>query len=270
MNTSARIPSEAWTANAIAAIGTEAFGSQLERYLISVCGIDFFACYRVTPDAVTPITSSDPTRFGSAARITLYTRDSLWAVDPALHQATSQLRRSDFAHSRLKKADLPHGQLRAEVYPQLVDRMLVCQQGRERTYALSALRWNVSPPFEQQQIERLIEASPVIFALIDRHQVTSAAALPPADCLSSINLIQQCLLESVGMPPREREVCAHLLMGDTVGETAQKLQIGTETVRSYVKRAYQRLQVTSQRELVIAYLRHWYAWTQRGRVNPER
>jgi DNA-binding CsgD family transcriptional regulator len=270
METSARNPSEAWTANAIAAIGTDSFGGHLERYLMSVCGIDFFACYRVKPDAVTPITSSDPTRFGSAARITLYTRNSLWAVDPALHQATLQLRRSDFAHSRLKKTDLPHGQLRAEVYPQLVDRMLLCQQGSEVTYALSALRWNVSAPFEHEQIESLIAASPVIFALIDRHYVTSAATLPPADCLCSIDLIQQCLHESVGMPQREREVCAHLLMGDTVGETAQKLQIGIETVRSYVKRAYQRLQITSQRELVVAYLRLWHAWTQRGRVIPER
>ncbi|MFM0488710.1 helix-turn-helix transcriptional regulator [Paraburkholderia graminis] len=270
METPARISADAWTANAIAAIGTDSFGSHLERYLMGVCGIDFFACYRVRPDAVTPIASSDPKRFGSEARITLYTRHSLWAADPALSQATVQLRRSDFAYSRLKKTDLPQGQLRAEVYPQLVDRMLLCRHGSSGTYALSALRWSASHPFQQDQIENLLAASPIVFALIDRHYVTSSATLSPADCLASIDSIQQCLHECTAMPLREREVCARLLIGDTIADTALKLQIGTETARSYVKRAYQRLQITSQRELMVAYLRLWHDWTQEGRVSTER
>ena len=270
METTTSTPPETWTANAIAAIGTDAFGSQLERYLMSVCGLDFFACYRVSNNAVTPITSSDPARFGSAARITLYTRDSLWTADPALHCATMQLRRSDFAHSRMKKTDLPQGQLLADVYPQLVDRMLLCHQGNAGTYALSALRWSVSYPFQQQQIERLIATSPIVFALIDRHYATLTANLSPADCLNSIELIQQCLFECIEMPLREREVCANLLMGQTIGETALKLGIGAETARSYVKRAYQRLQITSQRELMVAYLGLWHAWTRKERVSTEQ
>lgn len=270
METPEKIQSEAWTANAIAAIGTDSFGTHLERYLMSVCRLDFFACYRVRDDAVTAITSSDPTRFGSAARIMLYTRHSLWTADPALRQATMQLRRGNFAHSRMRKADLPQGQLLAEVYPQLVDRMLLCQQGNAGTYALSALRWNVSSPFQQQQIESLLAACPIVFALIDRHYATSIATSSVADCLGSIDLIQQCLRECVAMPQREREMCAHLLMGHTVGESALKLEIGAETARSYVKRAYQRLQITSQRELMVAYLQLWHAWTQRGRVITER
>jgi len=270
MDTAGRLSTETWTAKTIAAIGTDAFGDSLDQYLSSICRVDFSASYCVRADSVTPLSSSDPARFGSAARIALYTRDELWISDPALRNVRTQLRRNNFAHARLSKSDLPQGQLLAEVYPHLVDRILLCHQGNSGAFALSLLRWNISYPFQQQHINQLLAASPVIFALIGQHYAASATKISPADALSSVELIRRCLVESTEMPQRELEVCSHLLVGDTVSDTARELQIGSETVRSYVKRAYHRLGVNSQRELMVAYLKLWHAWSQRERVITKR
>lgn len=71
MDTAGRFSAEAWTAKVISAIGTDSFEDGLNQYLSSICRVDFCACYSVRADSVVSSSSSDPARFGSAARITL-------------------------------------------------------------------------------------------------------------------------------------------------------------------------------------------------------
>ncbi|MGI4812724.1 MAG: helix-turn-helix transcriptional regulator [Janthinobacterium lividum] len=252
--------SEGLMANAIAAIGTDGFGTTLETFVDRICPVDFCTCYRIGADSVDVVSLSDPARYESAARIDSYTHQQLWTSDPALRQIRHQLAASDLAHARLTKQDMPDGRLRDVVYTHLVDRLLVCHKGPTGIFAISALRWRGSSSFRSSEIAALLSSSPVITALIDRHFASSAAHWSPSDAFASVAIAEQCLAAMTSMPPREREVCARLVFGHSVPEIAQELRISSETVKSYVKRAYQRLAITSQRELMLAYLRYWQAW----------
>lgn len=56
------------------------------------------------------------------------------------------------------------------------------------------------------------------------------------------------------LSPREAQVCARILYGQTTTGIALELGIGNESVMTYRKRAYRRLQIASHRELLCWYL----------------
>ena len=75
-----------------------------------------------------------------------------------------------------------------------------------------------------------------------------------AVALTSLFDVEICLAESTNLPRRQVEVCARILLGFSRELISSDLGIGMETVHTHRKRAYQRLRVTSEQELV-----DWYA-----------
>jgi DNA-binding CsgD family transcriptional regulator len=256
-------------ANAIAAIGTDTFGSELDTLVDRICGVDFCACYRIDEDSVDVVALSDPNRFESAARIDSYAHDKLWETDPALSQAYHQLASNNLAHARLRRSDISDGRLRDVVYTHLVDRLLICHKGTMGVFAMSLLRWRGSLPFQLGEIDALLASSPVIMALVDRHFVYSGKRHQPTDAFLSLQLAERCFEAQTDMPARECEVCARIVFGQSLPAIASDLRISVDTVKSYVKRAYQRLGIASQRDLMVAYLQHWSAWLPGGK-QPRR
>ena len=51
---------------------------------------------------------------------------------------------------------------------------------------------------------------------------------------------------------REKQVLALMLEGQSNGEIAQQLQLTPQTVRNYVHHIYQKFQVSSRAELLLA------------------
>lgn len=247
---------------AISSIGTAAFGTHLDSLVNDIVSVDFCSCYRIEPDAITLISLSDPDRFESAQRIGSYSSDHLWSADPSLRYARSQLQSGNFTHARLARRDIDDFRLRNVVYTDLVDRVLICRRTSSGIFAISALRWRDSAPFNAAEIEALLQKSSLITALVDRHFVSSSVQASPVDAFTSVELVERCFRAATPMPARECAVCARIVLGSTVAEIARELDIGIETVRSYVKRAYQRFGIASQRELTIVYLRSWHAWTR--------
>lgn len=247
-------------ANAISAIGTDGFGSQLDSLVDSISGVDFCACYRIKGDGVDVVAMSDPDRFESTARINSYAHDNLWATDPALTQAFSQLASNSLTHARHTKTDIINGRLRDVVYTHLVDRLLLCHKGKAGAFAMSLLRWRGSAPFQFAAVDALLASGPVIMALVDRHFASSVRPRQPIDAFASLELAERCFEAHTQMPVRECEVCARIVFGKSVPEIAADLHVSVDTVKSYVKRAYQRLDIASQRELVVMYLQYWHSW----------
>jgi DNA-binding CsgD family transcriptional regulator len=62
------------------------------------------------------------------------------------------------------------------------------------------------------------------------------------------------------LPRREAEVCARILYGMSSVGIALDLSVSEETVKTYRKRAYQRLNIGSERELLTWYLARWSRW----------
>lgn len=55
-----------------------------------------------------------------------------------------------------------------------------------------------------------------------------------------------------GLTPREREICARTLSGQTAQAIAEDLTLGTSTVLTYRQRAYQKLGMRKSNELLAA------------------
>jgi DNA-binding CsgD family transcriptional regulator len=62
---------------------------------------------------------------------------------------------------------------------------------------------------------------------------------------------------------REIEVCARIIYGLSTLGIAVDLCLSEETVRTYRKRAYQRLALGTERQLLTWYLRQWTQWHSR-------
>lgn len=63
-----------------------------------------------------------------------------------------------------------------------------------------------------------------------------------------------------GLPAREAQVCARILFGLSSAGIALDLSVGEGTIKTYRKRAYERLEMGSERELLIWYLSRWKCW----------
>lgn len=79
--------------------------------------------------------------------------------------------------------------------------------------------------------------------LIQRHQPVQAPAATPAAAPDASALLT----------PRELEVLTGIAKGFSYAELAELLSVSTNTVRTYIKRIYQRLSVNSRSEAVYEY-----------------
>lgn len=248
----------------VSRLGTPEFGSQLYAYVQRICPVDYCSSFSLRRDGVDVVAFSDAARFGSLVRIGHYAQGQLWQSDPALTLAKVRLLHEGRVATRLRVSDLAESELKTTVYSHLVDRILVCSKERNGTFALSLLRWERSAPFAEAEADRLMSSMPLLMALIDRHWLCVSARRSPVEAFESLACAERCFAEALSMPLRERQVCARLAFGVTLAETGKALGISTETARSYCQRAYRRLGVASQRELVVEYMRLWHAWSGSG------
>jgi len=246
-------------AGAISHIGMPTFGKRLDDVIEEICPIDFCACYRIGSETVDVIAMTDPLKYGSGVRVDSYSRRDLWRSDPALFQAKQTLEEGNSAHARLRTQDLPNGDLKSLVYPHLVDRLLMCGKDTSGAFAVSMIRWEDSRPFQPVEIETLLGIGTVIIALVSKHSSLISAPFQNWQPFSSLPVAERCLAQMNKMPHRERQVCARLLCGNTVPAIAQALGLSGETIKSYVKRAYVRLGISSRQDLTVMYLKQWSA-----------
>ena len=82
-----------------------------------------------------------------------------------------------------------------------------------------------------------------------------------AQALTTLPEIENCIVATSHLPRREAEVCARILYGLSSVGIALDLTVSEETVKTYRKRAYQRLSIGSERELLTWYLARWSRWS---------
>jgi DNA-binding CsgD family transcriptional regulator len=135
-------------------------------------------------------------------------------------------------------------------------RIMICAQRASASYCLRILR-PASKTTVDTEIEDLRQIADVLISLIVRHVDLATCKPSVTPALTSLQEIQDCLLGSTDLSRREGEVCARILYGLSSCGIALDLGIGKESVMTYRKRAYQRLGIGSQRELLMWYLARW-------------
>jgi DNA-binding CsgD family transcriptional regulator len=99
----------------------------------------------------------------------------------------------------------------------------------------------------------------MLLAAIAKHADAHALRPSLSRAFCSLPEMQQFIFASSKLSLREAEVCARILSGHSPCDIAAELEIGKESVITYRKRAFQRLEINSQRELLIWYLERWNA-----------
>lgn len=171
-----------------------------------------------------------------------------WRADPANAIALDESDAADCWGVRMKAGDIESSAYRSECYLSvgLSERFSLLQRRDAGTMRFSIYRRR-KESFSEAEIYNLVESAPLLMAALWRHyEVTK-----PAGSRGAAKDFHARLEKAApGLSKRERDVCALVAAGLTSEGIALELGVGINTVLTYRKRAYARLGISSQNELM--------------------
>ena len=242
-------------AELIEATGTSAFGAKLLGHLEVACGADYCAVFRVGTDRPSEIvTESHDGSSKAQIRVESYLQRQYWINDPAMMYAQTQLRDQHPMLMRVDVTRLKDPVVREEIWPGICDRVVIAGKRRERTYSMSILREGRGG-FSATGMERIGSCADLFISLLAKHEeLMGSRQRDLTGVISSLPDIEARISGVSALTPREAEVCARILYGLTTTGIALDLGISTETVKTFRKLAYRRLNIGSEHELMSWYL----------------
>lgn len=242
-------------------IGEDRFGPALARFLNELCGADHFAAFRIGRDDLREVAACciEPERTAHD-RVKCYVSQGWWRSDPAMVEAQRCL--NDIVPSiiHVDFSDDAYAAMRPTVYFDVRDRLLLCGHGPNADFGLSILRTDPHGPFAGEAIEKIARSADVLMAVLGKHADIRQERPNVAQALTVLDEIENCVVATSTLPRREAEVAARILYGMSSVGIALDLSVSDETVKTYRKRAYQRLAIGSERELLTWYLARWSLW----------
>jgi DNA-binding CsgD family transcriptional regulator len=253
-----RARGSAGLADVVDALGTRDFGPRMAAFADAVFGGHVCFAHRLENGHLAPLAAGhvpeDPTN-ALVPNTWRYTRGREWERDACLARG---MKRLDGPTAQVHFHDRGGVESRRNwpwnLPTPLVDKVLLCRREGEATYVLEFSRWGECDGFDAARAEAAVETGHLLISLAAAHQRLLMAHGDPAGELRSVESIEQCLSRTTALTQRERQVCALQLFGASSTQTATQLGIRAESVKSYRKRAYVRLGVTCERELLLKFL----------------
>jgi len=249
----------------IDSIGDSAFEVELLGFLNSTVGAEHYALFGLDgaqPEEMAAV-SLDGTDTAHK-RVSVYIETELWRRDPVMEAARLAHGENEPQLMCLDVLGLKDRQLREIVYPRVSERILLCGHSVVGRIGLSLTRREATSPAETAAV--LTDMAPLLLSLLGKHVSASWQRRNLLLALTSLPQIEACVAKaSERLPHREAQVCSRIIFGVTTLGIALELGIGEETVLTYRKRIYQRLMISTQRELII-----WYAalWSRGRQAEP--
>jgi len=147
--------------------------------------------------------------------------------------------------------------LRMQFYdqPGMNERNVICGMAAGRMLGLALVRHRDKGPLGDPMIGELRTGSAGLLALVAKHHSIVSKLVNLSSVLDSLPAIERRVLANTAqLPRREAQVCARILYGISSAGIALELDISEETVATYRKRAYHRLSIGSQYELLRWYM----------------
>lgn len=245
--------------NLVSAIGEIGFGKSLLDCWQVICRADYCTVYHIDREGARSITTASAVDSETGPRqVALYLHR--WQRDPMVAAAREQLVAHPSAILHSPVSDLPFRDFRDILYDKadICDRVLACNRSADGMTAICLLRRTEHGAFDGQDLSALRHTVPLITKTIAKH-IEVSGRMPDAKLtLRCREQIGRCVASS-GVPfsQREFEVCVRILYGMSTCGIALDLGVGEETVMTYKKRAYARLGLASQRELLLWYIDTW-------------
>lgn len=240
----------------ILALGTALFDQSLMATLSRLAKAEHFSLIHMQPD--------DRVSFITAASI-----DGV-SLPESLQQlyATHYYRfdpNGDYLHAeklsttpwirRLKVTEIEHPDYRRLWYERMgiIDRLSILAYQDRGLYCLNCYR--ISEPFSDRESALLERAAPLLMSVaIKQTRLSGALAKFQSRDAQMRELGSRLQNLCPGLTPREQEVTTRILLGMTSEGIALDLDIKTQSVLTYRKRAYAKLGICSQNELFSIYL----------------
>lgn len=226
-------------ASLVEAIGQDQFGPRLAQFLHQLCGADQVAGFRFEEDDRHELIAFGFPAAPEGGEPSV--QQGWWKFAPGM---------SDMQRDATVRVQ-PHGR----------DRVVLCSRSTKGALGLSMLRSDPQSPFAREALDKVGECASFLMALLSKHADLCQARPNAAKALTVLPHIEACILSTNQLPKREVEVCARILYGMSTVGIALDLNVSEETVKTYRKRAYHRLAIGCERELLTWYLGHWSGWT---------
>ena len=235
----------------VSALGTPAFGAACYGVFAQLFDVDHWAVFRYgARDTARCISTASRVLQGAANRNIDAFQNRCFKVDPSLTAFRSQQSHTPCL-IKMEISDIGDRQYRqCFELTHVRERLSYFAPDGADTLHLSIFRTAASREFTRTDwsvfgtVARLLLAASLKHeALIDRTASASPRLQPEA-------LERRFEDLKAGLSKREREVCARAVIGKSIDETAIELEIRNTSVITYRQRAYQKLGISRQCELV--------------------
>lgn len=257
--------------NVIDSLGEDTFGHDLVELLNDACGAEHCTLFRFSDQAPSEILAASRDGTDTAHRqFSLFVAKAYWRNDAGVAAALSATPSSGLGMKRTDVQALPTGDLRSRLYGRthIRERILLWGNIKRNTIALSILRPEERGLASDDEFCSLAQVAPTLMSLVAKHTDILDSRARFSLALTSLAEIERTVEHArVKLPKREAQVCARIVFGISTAGIAIDLGVGEETVMTYRKRAYQRLAIGSQRELLLWYVEQWSALNGRDPNN---
>ncbi|MFA7601652.1 MAG: helix-turn-helix transcriptional regulator [Novosphingobium sp.] len=254
-------PNRLDSSSLISSIGTDQFAEELLVTAHNLCGAEHcsivqFRGAELFGRASASIDHSNASRM----QLKLYIDGSFWQRDPGFLEAQRQIAKRTLSLLQVKIEEIEDVSLRKTIWSShdISDRLLLWAGNPENALGLSFCRSSQSGGFTRSELADLQRWSLPMLSMLKKHAAISWSTPRFPQALTSLAHIEMCIGASgTRLPRREFEVSSRLIYGMTTAGIALDLGIGEGSVITYRKRLYERLNIGSQRELLVWYVGLW-------------
>ncbi|MBB6523382.1 helix-turn-helix transcriptional regulator [Pseudoteredinibacter isoporae] len=237
----------------IGSLGSDDFSQQFYDFWVRLLLLDQCTAWELKPgQAPRTLVSARPNDPELIKRLCDLYSESMYQGDEQLQQLKSS---DNGIVAQISTQTMDQGQYRRLFFEEadLQEKLFILSQCGESSYYINLYRCQGRDAFSQAELQRCQQAAPYATALLDKHQ-----QLLPEDN-SNIKLQQDKLEEffrhhPAGLSPREASTCSLIVTGHSNEAIALKLEVSINTARTFRRRAYEKLQLSTQAELFALYL----------------
>lgn len=236
--------------------GRQAFPRSLFQTAQAMCNAAHLTAFRLSASGTmhTVLAENTGATLVAQSRANRYVRD-YWRYDPAARVATFASRPSRKSGRwvvRTVAAEIEHACYRSVCYSSVMldNRISISEIRGDQLMRVNFYR-RQREQFSDDEARKILDTADLLMPLIWRHDEDSRAGRngSPAELFRT-----RLAAVAPALSERERQVCALVALGLTSEGIALELGIGINTVLTYRKRAYARLNISSQNELIRLFL----------------
>jgi DNA-binding CsgD family transcriptional regulator len=243
-------PLRSQIARLIEVVGTPRFETEMFQAARAATNCDHMTAYAISGNAPPRLLLAANTGPAPVARsLAKKYVSQYWKLDPTNKAVSACNGRSDIAVRIFPEEDIDDQSYRYECFTavQMMERFtLVRHHGTDafRIHFLSSCR---NGRFTPSDVNHIVSSADLLVSLLKKHDATGTSASEESTPQLFLNRLR---LVEPSIPDREAQVCTAIMLGMTSEAIALKLGISVNTVLTYRKRAYGRLNISCQNELM--------------------